>query len=782
MAEEVVLTRFTADISELEAAAAQYDSALGDATKANEKLDESSKRLGVSVGNTASKFDVVRQSAERNQKSIKELRAEIEALEKRRVTLVNPTQIAEANKRIAALKSQITSLDKAGIDVKKSSGSLFDGIIGGASNAIPGLGGITSSFIGMAGPIGIAAAAVGGFIANFSRLDSVATGLDGVRIVFDNILDRLANLDFKGLFDPETQLRDIEFAVRQAAALDAVADVQLKINKQNAEAELQLAGLNQQLRDRTKTEAERLAIADQITSIENNRAKEEEGFIRGRIAIQQRFNDQQLESLGEVSDQNKAALNELEVQLLNAQARSIALTESTERRRNSIVEQGANERAASEQKSAAAREKAIADAARKAQIIEQAQQGINATLEKLASEELDRTATDAEREVNIVTRKYADIESKTKEGFEKIRQASSAEDRAQIEQQQADALVQITAARDAELAALEKKRADEANKTREEQLEQVRKSLLSETEAQREAILVKLDADRAAAEASITNLEERNAVIAELTKNAEAELTLVLSDEQKKRAEQDRAAQEAQRQLLEENATIISDFAVASGELIGQAAAGNEEIAKNAAKVLTTLLLDTLEKIVLANAFQVQAVSAGAPDPANVASGGTFGIARGIILAGLVKALFAAAKGAIQGAYVGEEYVGGTPMWSGKDGHLRRLHDGERVVTADKNRQHWDDLQAIHEGRYAQHVEDNYILPAIQALAYRDDAKVNEFVASDTGQRIASSVMLAKFYDANIVTELRSTRKEGRKQTELLGAMVKNLRPNRSRW
>ena len=769
MAEEVVLTRFTADLSELEAAVAQYETELGGATKASDKLDASTKTLGASVGNVSTKFDLVKQSAERTSKSIG--------------NVANETRKAGASggalgKLQGAFSSIGTSLKNAGSNIN----GFFSGIIDGASNAIPGLSGITSSFIGMAGPIGIAAAAVGGFIANFSRLDSVQVYFDAVKIGFDQTLDRLANLDFKGLIDPRVQAQDAVFAYQQAKALDIIAEQQLKINKANAEAELQVASLNQQLRDRTKTDAERLAIADQITAIESNRAKEEEGFLRGRITLQKAVNDQQLRTLGEVSDANAAALNELETQLIGAQTRSVTLTESTERRRNAIVEQSAAERTAAEQKSAAAREKAIADAARKAQIIEQAQQGINATLEKLANEELDRTATDAEREVNIVTRKYADIEAKTKEGFEKIRQASSAEGRVEVEQQQAQALVRITAARDAELAALEKNRADEANKTREEQLEQVRKSLLSETEAQREAILVKLDADRAAAEASITNLEERNAVIAELTKNAEAELTLVLSDEQKKRAEQDRAAQEAQRQLLEENATIISDFAVASGELIGQAAAGNEEIAKNAAKVLTTLLLDTLEKIVLANAFQVQAVSAGAPDPANVASGGTFGIARGIILAGLVKALFAAAKGAIQGAYVGEEYVGGTPMWSGKDGHLRRLHDGERVVTADKNRQHWDDLQAIHEGRYAQHVEDNYILPAIQALAYRDDAKVNEFVASDTGQRIASSVMLAKFYDANIVTELRSTRKEGRKQTELLSAMVKNLRPNRSRW
>jgi len=262
MAEEVVLTRFTADISELEAAVAQYETELGGATKASDKLDASTKTLGASVGNVSTKFDLVKQSAERTSKSIG--------------NVANETRKAGASggalgKLQGAFSSIGTSLKNAGSNVK----GFFSGIIDGASNAIPGLSGITSSFSGMAGPIGIAAAAVGGFIANFSRLDSVQVFFDAVKIGLNTIGDRLANLDFRGFFDPSVMQQDAINAARQAAALDAIFDVQLKINKANAEAEKQIAGLNQQLRDRTKTDEERLAIADQITSIETKRAKEE---------------------------------------------------------------------------------------------------------------------------------------------------------------------------------------------------------------------------------------------------------------------------------------------------------------------------------------------------------------------------------------------------------------------------------------------------------------------------------------------------------------------------
>jgi hypothetical protein len=770
---EVIVTKFTADLTDLEKGVTEYEATLGGAAKASDNLDKSTKNLGASVGQLSPKFEAIKQSAQRTASAVAAVGTETK-------------KAGASGGALSKLQGAFASIRTSVGNVASSANSFFGEVVKGASTAAPGLSNITGLFGGMVNPITVAAAAVVGFIANFSRLDSVQVYFDSVGIGFDIIGNRLANLDFKGLMDPQTQQRDIEFAARMAAALDAVADVQLKINKQNAEAELQLAGLNQQLRDRTKTEAERLAIADQITSIENNRAKEEEGFIRGRIKLQEELNAKELESLGEVSDANKKALSDLQVELLNSQRNRVQLIESTERRVNSIVEQGAAERAAAEQKAEAARAKAVAEAARRRQVIETNEKTLQETLDRLAQEQVDRTATEAEREVNIVTRKYADIESKTKEGFAKIREVTDQSGQAELAQQEAEAIVQITEARDAELADLEKKRADLATKTREEQLEQVRQSLLSETEQKREAILVQLDLDRAAAEASIANVEERNATIAALTAKAEQDLSLIVSEEQAKRLEQEKQAQAQQQALLQENAQIATDFAVASAELIGQVAAGNEDVAKNAAKVLTTLLLDTLEKIILANAFQVQAISAGAPDPANVATGGTLGITRGLILAGIVKALFAAAKSAIAGAYTGEERVGmgEAPLWQGRDGYLRRVHKNEGIVDAETNLAFLPHINAMRKGRkaYDDLIYREHIAPAIQALGHGDMSTVNEFVRSDFGNRVVTSSMLPKNYDRNIVGELRSSRREGRQQTELLAEVVKQLRPNRSRW
>ena len=106
----------------------------------------------------------------------------------------------------------------------------------------------------------------------------------------------------------------------------------------------------------------------------------------------------------------------------------------------------------------------------------------------------------------------------------------------------------------------------------------------------------------------------------------------------------------------------------------------------------------------------------------------------------------------------------------------------ERVVTAKTNKEHWDALDAMHRGRFDEYVEGTYIAPLIAALAHRDDGKVAAFNDSDTGQRLAQSVMLAKFYDANIVGELKASRREARTQTELLAALARNMRPASKRY
>jgi hypothetical protein len=168
-----------------------------------------------------------------------------------------------------------------------------------------------------------------------------------------------------------------------------------------------------------------------------------------------------------------------------------------------------------------------------------------------------------------------------------------------------------------------------------------------------------------------------------------------------------------------------------------------------------------------------------------VASGGIFGIARGIILAGLVKALFGAAKAAITANYMGDPFVGGdgtSPTWSGRDGYLRRLDKGERVVTSKDNAAYWDDLEAMRKGKWDDHVLDRYIAPAIAALNWEDDRRAADFVASDFGSRVAGSVQLMKYHDANIVDGLRRNARIEREQTVILSQIAKALRPTSKRY
>lgn len=790
---EIIVTKFVGDLGDLDTTVNGYEKALNKAGAASDSLDKKTTELSGSIGTLGGKFDVIKQSSERTTKevrvtgkSIDELKAKLDRLTKNRNALIDPQSIARSNAEIVKVRDQIKNLEGLTVKAGKGGKELFGSITKGASQAAPGLSNVTSLFGGMSGPIGIAAAAVSGFIANFSRLDSVKTFFDAVKIGFDQVGDRLANLDFRSFFDPATQAKDAAFAAQVADALDRIEEAQLGVNKANAEAELKIAGLNQKLRDGTKSQEERVAIAGEIAEIERKRAEEEQGFIRVQVALQKGINAQQLKTLGEVSDANKAALNEREIALLQSQQRTVQLTETTERRVNAIVEQGEAERKGIAERARAAAEKQAAEDAKRAEARAQAQAKIGSIADSIAAEQLARTQTEAEKEVTATEAKFAALIKATQEGFAKLREVSAPEDQAALFKQEADQILAIDAAKNAELAANAQARAQVQAKTQEEQLEIVRKALLSETELQREAILVRFDEQRAAAEASIANAEERNAAILALTQKAQEDLALVLTDAQQKQLEQEKEATAERARLAQENATLISDFAVGATEIVAQAAAGNEDIAKNASKLLTALLLDTLEKVILANAFSVQAIAAGSPTPENVATGGVSGIIKGAILAGLVKALFAVAKAQIAGAYTGEERVGRgeRPIWSGRDGYLRRVHKNEGIVDAGTNMAFLPEINTMRKGRkaYEDMIYREHIAPAIAALGYNDMGTVNNFVQSDTGQRIAQSVMLAKFYDANIVSALTRNGKQSRVQTHLLEQLVRQSKPVSARY
>lgn len=341
-------------------------------------------------------------------------------------------------------------------------------------------------------------------------------------------------------------------------------------------------------------------------------------------------------------------------------------------------------------------------------------------------------------------------------------------------------MTEIEKAKQEELKAIRKKGADDLAKEREEGREKLRKQLLDDTEAEREAILEKFDEDVALAEKSIENQAERDEVIRKLREKAEKDLTGVISTAEEERLELERAAAEERKRREQERIDILKNASADALGILIQSAAEGEALSQESSKALLLLMLDTLEKIMLAQAFQAQAMVTGAPTPDNIATGGISGTIKGIAMFALIKGLFSAVKGILTANYTGDPFVGGDgsrPMWSGRDGFLRRLDYGERVVTGKTNAKYFDEMQAMEDGRWDSYLDNNYILPAIEALRYNDDERAVKFVQSDMGQRMAASITLPRMFDKNIVQTQMQVSKQQRRTNELLEAMVHNTRP-----
>lgn len=831
--EQVIVTRFLADLTDYEQGVQSYEQSMTDVQNANKAADTSAKSLSATTGDLGTKYKLTAAEATRAAEASAEVGKQTQqsaSVIRRAADTVKQFALGArdgfrtAIKEVGGLRgivSQVgTNIKNFGANASgafKALGSQVTNVAG----QVPLIGGLATAL----GPVGIGAAAVAaGFLKIFSNIDAGATALDGLGktggLVFDRItgaavsfFDAFTNSDtvigkvagalgdvlgvlldivtgplqllgeFTGISDA---LRE-DFAAGQLIAnqLDELADKQLQVNEAVAQNEIGLRKNLSALRDSTKPVEERLRIADEITRIEEENLALRKSTLQTELGILKAQAQQQQARKGEVDDALKKQISDISVAIANAEAESVSLTERISARRAGIVE-------AEEQRKAKAREKALADQAkREAEALKLAEQRVAAektldeVLDGIASDRLSRQQSEDEREVQAVKDKYAKLEAATLDGIAKLREASPPNAQSEITRREADAIVAIEKAKNEELAALEAKRKKALEDTRAEAVEKIRSSLLTSTQREREAVTAKYDELLALAEKNIKDEDELERTRLELTAAREAELTGIISDEERKRTEAQQAEAEKRLALQQQNAQLLTDFAVQATGIVAAAAAGAEDLSEQASKAIVTLLLDTLEKIILANAFQVQAISAGAPDPANVASGGIFGIARGIILAGLVKALFGAAKAAITANFEGDPYVGGDgtrPMWSGRDGYLRRLDKGERVVTSKDNDRYWDDLEAMRKGRWDDHILDKYIGPAVSALQWEDDRKASDFVASDFGSRMASSVMLAKYYDANIVKGLKDNARIERQQTELLGTIARNLKGANRRY
>jgi hypothetical protein len=835
--EQVIITKFVADTGQFEAGVDAYVNKLTEAEGAVKKTDAAEKGLTTTTGNLVDKFDAAAAAADKAKEATDDLgknvvksgslfdqaKAKVEQFGKS-----IQTSLKNAQQNFLTLpgltKTVSGAFSSIGTSVGKAFGSLKNSITGVVS-AIPGIGGIATAL----GPVGIAVGAVGaGLFKVITNFDAGATAVEGLGIgagvAFDKLSGGLSNafdrtkeffssfagegtvigsiidgigesitfivnnltpigaiLDSIGL-GAEDLKESFAFGQEIAEAKDQLADTQLQVNETTAANDVQQAKLLAQLRNVNLTAEERLKIADEITKIEQDNLKLKTDQLKTELGILQTEAARQQLGKGEVDDALKKQISDINVALSNAERESVALTEKVAVRRENIIAGEEARKQAIREKAAQARKKAEEEEAKRSEQRVEAQSKLNELLEQLNADRLTRQQTEDEKEVTAAEKKYADLEEVAREGIAKLRAVSPPEAAAAIAEQEKNILVQIANAKTEELLAIEQKQKDEQTRIREEGTEELRRKLLDETELERENRLQQLDEDLALADKLYENIEEREKIKKELIEKAQKDLTEIVSTEEQKRLDAEKKAAEEALALKQQQVDTIKSAAGDAFAILGEAAVSGADIQKQASKALLTLLLDTIEKIILAQAFQGQALVTTAPTPDNIASGGISGTVKGLAMFALVKGLFSAAKALITANYTGDPFVGGDgskPMWSGRDGFLRRLDYGERVVTGKTNAKYFDEMQAMEDGNWDNYIDKHYLMPAIEALRYNDDAKAVKFAQTDMGQRMAASITLPRMFDKGIVNSQMQVQREQRKSNALLEALVQNTRPRR---
>ena len=486
----------------------------------------------------------------------------------------------------------------------------------------------------------------------------------------------------------------------------------------------------------------------------------------------------------------------------------MSITERVAVRRAQIVEQEEARKKAARDKALEAQRKAEAEALKLAEDRAKAEDAINKIIQGVGFDAAQATRTEAEQELAVIRKKYADIEAEASRHFEKLRELSPANDASGIAAREAQALIAIDQARNAEIEKSTKARLDAEAELRAERLKLISDASKTELQLEQDGINARFDQLEAYAREYITTEEELTAALDILTKERARLLYETEKAGNEKTLAERRASLNASVELFGNALNTIQQLQDASfdrriqateqreAELQRAIESARSEEEKN--RLESELKATQQQKEQLAKrqkqqqAFAIAATlintyqAAQAAYLAEVSIPGPGANLRGAIAAALAIAAgllnVSQIKSAIPGAYEGEEYIDGKQTFKGKDGHLRRVHTGERIVTADQNKKHWDALDAIHNDRFQDYLDAVHIAPIISALGNRDDARIAAFNDSDTGQRIAASVMLAKFYDANIVGELKAQRKEARQQSDLLAALVRNTRPVSRRY
>jgi len=356
--------------------------------------------------------------------------------------------------------------------------------------------------------IGIVITLVTSLVAAFQRfapiIDFVEQAVAGLSAAFDVLVARSTQLflgfskffsgDFAGGFDQITGSVSGLGSAMTDAALSA-ADLQKQMQDlddqqkdfvlQNAKAEASVAKLNIALKDRTKTDAERLKIAADISRIESANLSTKTGLIDKEIEIEKRrlqltgqLSQQEIDQIASgnfdvarlAEDQFRLKqdqtdkIRDLLVKRVNAEGESAALLERVENRKNAILDAAAQKREQNAKKAQDAIEKE------------------NKALEAQTQRVLDLSKAirdlDASTILNEFDRKETEIENKRSDALEKLQKQRDELNKRGIktalDKQEADLISEETASIKAAFDEQLKAVSDARNKAREEQLSDLR--------------------------------------------------------------------------------------------------------------------------------------------------------------------------------------------------------------------------------------------------------------------------------------------------------------------
>ncbi len=827
---EVIVTKFIADTGELDAQLDKAVDGLKGVETQGKKTEKETASLGATMGSTAVKVNMLSEAEARlileTKGASKALDTEAKSAKGAAVELNKVGQAAQTTgKQTSGLQgifSKVSAGLGKGLDAVKGSFAsigtgvkdFFGKITSGAASAIPSLGGVGTGIGALASPIGIVTGAVVGLLANFSRLDSVGDTIDKIKAGFTSFLDSLAgNASLSDTID------GIQKAVELSERLDQLNDKKTFDSVAATEARSNAAELQRLARNTTVDAEERVRLLklanaelDKASKLElGNQATEAqlayEGLINTIIQQNNNLSEDQKKRLDEVKSLGITGIAEIRglqaagfdvpaeafakvTELYNGKRRlETEFTLTQERNQNSIdaVSKEFNDKEQARKDKAAADDLARAEKAKaERERIAKERASLEGQLIAITAEEEDaqlrKSLSTEEQRLFDIEKSYEKKAEAIRKLFESLKALPGA-DIPKLDAQQAQTLALNDTGKQQDTKAEEDKQRADREKAEIESAERISDALATEDERQRESIKDKYAKLLEDNDKYTTDVVERDKKKNALLEAQAKELSEILSKADEERIKKEKEDAEAKAKIQEETIDTLKTSAETAAVIIGEAAAAGTLTAEEASKQLVTLALDTIEKLVLLNAINAQtgALAFGFASGNPVA-----GIIAGIAVSALIKGLFAAAKATIAGAYYGEESIGGPATFPGeaRDTHLRRVHPGERIVTAEKNRQHWQLLHALHTNKLEDFIERQYVRPRLRKVDGRSDVMpkamphaitgadvpeytttnnvmptINAFLASERGHRVQVSVMPSMFHDKGIRDDLRSTRK-----------------------